>query len=415
MSRVAAELERQGFTTPLLIGGATTSKVHTAVKIAPRYSSSTVYVTDASRAVGVASQLLSAVQRDGYADAIREEYRGLQAQFEGKTARTQLVSIDQARANAAPIDWDAYIPPAPRAPGVTAFDDYPLEDLVSRIDWGPFFTAWELRGAYPAILDDDVVGEEARRLLRDAETMLARIVARKLLRARAVVGLFPANSHGDDIEVYTDESRQEVRMVIHCLRQQMQKPPGRPNSCLADFVAPRGRGIADYVGGFAVTAGIGVDEQVAAFDADQDDYNGILVKVLADRLAEALAERLHERVRKELWGYAPDETLDNDALIHEAYRGIRPAPGYPACPDHTEKGPLFALLDATRHTSLQLTESFAMFPTAAVSGYYFSHPDSAYFGVGRIGRDQVEDYAHRKGMDLPTAEQWLSPNLGYQP
>ena len=415
MCHVAAEMERQGFSTPLLIGGATTSKVHTAVKVAPGYSHPTVYVTDASRAVGVASQLLSPEQRDGYAAAVREEYLGLQTQYEGKTARTQLVPLEQARANAAQIDWDAYTPPTPRAPGVTGFDDYPLGDLVSRIDWSPFFTAWELRGAYPAILDDDVVGEEARRLLRDAEAMLARIVDEKLLRARAVVGLFPANADGDDIEVYTDESRREVRMVIHCLRQQMQKPPSRPNSCLADFVAPRGRGIADYVGGFAVTAGIGVDKLAAAYEADHDDYNSILVKVLADRLAEALAERLHERVRKELWGYAADETLDNEALIHEAYRGIRPAPGYPACPDHTEKGPLFELLDAPAHTGLALTESFAMFPTAAVSGFYFSHPQSAYFGVGRIGRDQAEDYARRKGMELATIEKWLSPNLGYQP
>ena len=415
MCHVAKEMERQGFDIPLLIGGATTSKVHTAVKIAPGYSNPTVYVTDASRGVGVASKLLSDDQNVDYKAAIRTEYEDIRKAHAGKTARTKLVKLQKAQANGMAIEWEGYTPPAPKVQGIQTFDDYSLEELVERIDWSPFFATWELAGQYPAILKDAIVGEEATRLLADAKAMLKRIVDEKLLSARAVIGLFPANRVGDDLEIYTDDTRTKVQTTIHCLRQQMEKPPGRPNFCLADFIAPKETGIADYVGGFAITTGIGVDELAANFEADYDDYNSILVKALADRLAEAFAEHMHERVRKEFWGYAADEALDNQSLIKEKYIGIRPAPGYPACPDHTEKGLLFDLLQVPDNAGITLTESFAMLPTAAVSGFYFSHPQSAYFGLGRIAKDQVQDYAARKGMDLATAERWLSPNLGYEP
>ena len=416
MSHVAKEMDRQEFTIPLLIGGATTSKIHTAVKIDPHYKHPVIYVTDASRAVGVASNLLSDDLRDPYVTGIAKDYDGIRTQHAGKQARARYASLTQARTNRFSIDWNTYIPPTPSFLGLKSFEDYSLDTLVDRIDWTPFFMAWELAGVYPAILKDEVVGEEACRLFDDAKTMLRRMIDERMVQACAVIGMFPANSTDDDsIEIYTDESRSEVRATIHCLRQQMEKPPGRPNMCLSDFIAPKASGVADYIGGFAVTGGIGVDEATKDFEQEHDDYSAIMVKALADRFAEAFAEHMHERVRKEFWGYASDEYLENDDLIREAYQGIRPAPGYPACPEHSEKGTLFELLDAPRHAGITLTDSFAMLPTAAVSGYYLSHPDSLYFGLGKITREQAENYAQRKAMDLATAERWLAPNLGYTP
>jgi 5-methyltetrahydrofolate--homocysteine methyltransferase len=337
----------------------------------------------------------------------------LRQQHEGKRARSRLVSLAAARQNKLAVDWRDYAPPAPTFLGLQRLDNYPLADLRPVIDWSPFFHAWELAGKFPAILDDPLVGETARSLHRDALEMLDEIIAEQRLTACAVFGFFPANSVGDDAALYTDESRQEELARLHFLRQQMERPPGRPNLCLADFVAPQESGLADYIGLFAVTAGIGLDEIVAEYEAQHDDYRAILAKALADRLAEAFAEHLHQRVRREFWGYAPDEALDNDALIAEQYQGVRPAPGYPACPDHTEKGTLFSLLDAPANVNMSLTENFAMLPTAAVSGYYFAHPQASYFGIGRIAKDQVEDYAARKGMTLEEAERWLAPVLGY--
>ncbi|HZF66953.1 MAG TPA: methionine synthase [Gemmatirosa sp.] len=415
MSFVAGEMERQGFTVPLLIGGATTSKVHTAVKIAPHYRQPVVHVLDASRAVGVAGSLLSDQLREQFVADVATDYEAVRVNRAGRRDAERLLPLEQARRNPVAIDWTAYAPPAPSFTGVRVFDAWPLEDLVPRIDWTPFFQTWELAGHYPAILEDPIVGSAARQLWADAQAMLARIVEGRQLTARAVVGLWPANATGDDVALYTDASRRERLATVHFLRQQQAKGDGRPNYCLADFVAPVESGLPDHLGGFAVTTGIGLDALVAAHEAAHDDYSAILAKALADRLAEALAERLHERVRAELWGYARGESLDNAALIREQYHGIRPAPGYPACPDHTEKGPLFALLGATERIGVRLTESFAMTPTAAVSGYYIGHPESRYFGIGKIGRDQVEDYARRKGMDVPTAERWLAPNLAFTP
>ncbi|HEX2217237.1 MAG TPA: methionine synthase, partial [Gemmatimonadales bacterium] len=415
MSFVAGEMQREGFELPLLIGGATTSRVHTAVKIEPRYHGPTVHVLDASRAVGVAGSLLSPGLKEGFVRQVRDEYGGIREQRAGRGPSERQASLAQARANRLTIDWRTTVPPTPCAPGVHVLDDYPLEELVDRIDWTPFFQTWELAGHYPAILQDPVVGAAARSLFDDARALLDRIVAERLLRARGVFGLFPASSVGDDIEIYrSEDDRREPLATIHTLRQQMNKPPGRPNLALADYVAPRESGVSDHVGAFAVTTGHGLDALVAEFQARHDDYGAILAKALADRLAEAFAERLHERVRKEFWGYAGDETLDNADLIRESYQGIRPAPGYPACPDHTEKRTLFDLLDVERKAGITLTESFAMSPTAAVSGYYFWHPEARYFGVGKIGRDQVEDYAKRKGMAVEDVERWLAPNLGYE-
>jgi 5-methyltetrahydrofolate--homocysteine methyltransferase len=414
MSFVAGELEREGFRVPLLIGGATTSRVHTAVKIAPNYHAPTVHVLDASRAVGVAGSLLSDALRPEFVEGVRSQYQEIREQRADRRPAERRQSLADARKNRLVIDWSARPVPAPCFTGVRVLDHYPLEELVERIDWTPFFQTWELAGHYPAILDDPTVGEAARSLYRDARGLLERIVGERLLRARGVVGFFPANSVGDDIELYADAGRAAPVGAIHSLRQQMLKPPGRPNLALADYVAPRESGVADHVGAFAVTAGTGLDELLAEFGAAHDDYNAILAKALADRLAEAFAERLHERVRTELWGYAGDETLENDQLIREEYQGIRPAPGYPACPDHTEKGELFRLLDAQRNAGIILTESYAMLPGAAVSGWYFWHPDARYFGVGKIERDQVEDYARRKGMDVATMERWLAPNLNYE-
>ncbi|MGH7525332.1 MAG: vitamin B12 dependent-methionine synthase activation domain-containing protein, partial [Gemmatimonadales bacterium] len=415
MSFVASELEREGFAVPLLIGGATTSRAHTAVKIEPNYHHGpTVHVLDASRAVGVASNLLSDTLRDDFVEGIRAEYQGVRESRADRKPAERRQPIADARRNRLAIDWSGVTPPEPCFTGARVLEDYPLADLVGRIDWTPFFQTWELAGHYPAILEDPVVGTAASSLFRDAQALLDRIVHQRLLRARGVFGFFPANSAGDDIEVYADGDRTDPVSVIHSLRQQMLKPPGRPNLALADFVAPRESGVADYVGGFAVTSGIGVDQLVAGFEAAHDDYNAILAKALADRLAEAFAERLHERVRTEFWGYARGETLPNEKLIREEYQGIRPAPGYPACPDHTEKRALFDLLHAEEHAGITLTESYAMTPAAAVSGYYFWHPQSQYFGVGKIERDQVEDYAKRKGMEVSTVERWLAPNLNYE-
>ncbi len=408
MAHVAAEMERQGFTQPLLIGGATTSRAHTAIKIAPNYSGTTVYVPDASRAVGVVSSLTSVEQGPDYRAGIAADYAKVREQHSRKQG-VQLVSLEAARANR--CRFTDHAPTKPKQLGVQALADYDLAALVPFFDWAPFFQTWDLAGSYPAILDDPTVGETARQVFADGQAMLERIVEEKWLTANGVYGLFPANAVGDDVELYTDESRQTLRLIWHNLRQQQARPEGKPNYCLSDFVAPKASGVADYIGAFAVTAGIGIEKKLAEFAAQHDDYNAILLKALADRLAEAFAEHLHQRVRREFWGYAADEAFSNKELIEEKYRGIRPAAGYPACPDHTEKGPLFALLDAERHTGMALTESFAMHPAASVSGFYLAHPEARYFAVTKIGRDQLEDYAKRKGMATAEAERWLAPVL----
>ncbi|MEH6825699.1 MAG: methionine synthase [Motiliproteus sp.] len=416
MVHVAKELERRGLKIPLMIGGATTSKMHTAVKIEPAYSAPTVYVHNASRSVGVASALLSAHKRDNYTAEIRQEYAEARERHYAKVKDARRVNLAKARENKQPIDWASYSPPPPNLLGVQVFADYDIAELAAYIDWTPFFHSWELKGRYPQILTHETMGEEATKLFDDAQAMLADIIAHKKLRAQAVVGLFPANQIGDDdIRIFSDASRNAELMTVHQLRQQTQKGNGKYNHCLADYVAPLESGKADYIGGFAVTTGIGLDAMVATFEADHDDYQAIMAKALADRLAEAFAERLHERVRREFWGYAADEVISNDDRIAEQYQGIRPAPGYPACPDHTEKELLWQLLDAEANTGITLTESYAMLPTAAVSGWYFAHPDSQYFGVAKIAEDQVEDYAQRKGMEMKIMERWLAPNLGYEP
>jgi 5-methyltetrahydrofolate--homocysteine methyltransferase len=438
MSHVAKEMQRQEFHVPLLIGGATTSRAHTALKIEPHYKSPTVWVKDASRAVGVAQSLISKELVDEFLAKVRAEYAEIRERHKDRGATKRLVTLEKARAQRFDGDWANYVPPAPRKPGITVFDDYPLDELIERIDWTPFFNAWELSGRYPAIITDAVVGEQASELYRDAREMLKKIVAEKWLTAHGVIGFWQANSVGDDVALSLlplageggaaapDEGTLAKRSLtptplpqageglkLHFLRQQADKPADRPDFCLADFVAPKASGVADWIGGFAVTAGIGIEKHLERFEREHDDYSSILLKALADRLAEAFAERLHERVRREYWGYAPGEALDNDALINEKYRGIRPAPGYPACPDHTEKTTLFELLDATKNTGIELTEGFAMYPAAAVSGWYFSHPGSQYFVVGRLTREQVEDYAKRKGWTLAQAERWLAPSLDY--
>jgi len=448
MSHVARELQRQGFATPLLIGGATTSRAHTALKIDPHYKAPTVWVKDASRAVGVAQSLISPELRTPFVAANDGDYAEIRARHRNKGDGKRLVSLEKARGQKFDGGWQDYAPPAPRAPGITVLDDYPLAELVEYIDWTPFFSTWELAGRFPAILDDAVVGAQARELYRDARAMLQRIVDERWLTAKGVFGLWPANSVGDDVIVSLPPpgkgarradagkaasttsaisqaspprspaplpGEEEPQATLHFLRQQADKPVERPDFCLADFIAPRDSGRQDWIGAFAVTAGLGIEPHVARFEADHDDYNAILLKALADRLAEAFAERLHQRVRTEFWGYAADETLDNDALIAEGYRGIRPAPGYPACPEHSEKATLFRLLDAPGHAGMSLTESFAMLPAAAVSGYYFSHPRSQYFVVGRVSKEQAEDYARRKGVSLAQAERWLAANLDYDP
>ena len=355
----------------------------------------------------------SETRKAAYVSDIAAEYEGVRDRYRNRDSEANQHPLAEARANGFSGDWTSYIPPTPSFLGVQTFDSYDLAELTSYIDWTPFFRTWELAGKYPDILDDPTVGSAARELFKDAQAMLQRLVGEQWLTARATFGFFPANAVGDDVEVYTDESRQTVRTTVHFLRQQMSKSAGRTNYCLADFVAPKDSGAADFIGGFAVTAGLGIEDKLAEFKATHDDYSGIMLQALADRLAEAFAERLHERVRKEFWGYAPDENLDSEAMIKEAYHGIRPAPGYPACPDHSEKPELFRLLDAEKNAGIKLTESFAMLPGASVSGYYFSHPESQYFGLGRIGRDQVADYAERRGVSVEQAERWLSPNLAY--
>jgi len=415
MAHVASEMQRRQMTHPLLIGGATTSRAHTAVKIEPGYSGgAVVHVKDASRAVGVTTKLLSDELRGGFASKIRDEYATVRERHRERQAGMEWLDLPAARENKFNTDWISYVPPTPQRLGIEVFDDYPLEELIDYIDWTPFFVAWELAGKYPRILDDEIVGAQARELHHDALTMLDDIVSNHRLQARAVIGLYPANSVGDDdIELSASEHGNGEIAIVHTLRQQSKKPAGQPNFALADFVAPKDSAVTDYLGAFAVNAGFGLEEMVEKFEADHDDYHAIMAKALADRLAEALAERMHVRIRREYWGYTSDEGLDNNALISEKYQGIRPAPGYPACPDHTEKPMLWNLLDVEKNIGVRLTESFAMVPTAAVCGWYFSHPESRYFGVGKINRDQVRDYAKRKGMDTKETERWLGPNLGY--
>jgi len=450
MSHIAKEMQRQQFHLPLLIGGATTSRAHTALKIEPHYKSPTVWVKDASRAVGVAQSLISKELVDEFLAKIRAEYVEIRERHKDRGPNKRLVTLEHARGQGFCGNWETYTPPVPNQPGITVLDDYPLDELIERIDWTPFFNTWELSGHYPQIFDDAVVGKQARELFDDAQAMLKQIVAEKWLTARGVIGLWPAARVGDDVEILplpqaelgaegrgegeaprnsrppqqvdaqpphpTLSPEQAPRgLKLHFLRQQADKPPGRPDFSLADFIAPQDSGVRDWIGAFAVTAGIGIERKLQEFEKTHDDYSSILLKALADRLAEAFAERLHERVRKEFWGYASDEALENDDLVAEKYRGIRPAPGYPACPDHTEKATLFGLLDAPKNAGIELTESFAMYPASAVSGWYFSHPDSQYFVVGRVSKEQVEDYAKRKNWTLQEAERWLAPNLDYDP
>ncbi len=413
MVHVAKEMTREGFEVPLLIGGATTSKAHTAVKIAPSYARGVVHVLDASRAVGVVGSLISHTQRHEFVNKVRDDYERVRQSHHERGAKP-LLSFAHARGNRLQSDWAKTDIPTPARVGIQTISDQSLVELIPYIDWSPFFHTWELKGRYPTILDDSTVGPKAKELYDDARRLLDEIVQKRQLKAKGVYGLFPAASLGDDIELYQDTSRKTVLTTVHHLRQQSEKPTGQPNLSLADYVAPKESDRRDHIGAFAVTAGIGLDELCRRFDRDHDDYNSIMAKALADRLAEAFAEFLHARVRKE-WGYGKDEGLTNDDLIRERYRGIRPAPGYPACPDHTEKRLLFDLLQVERQAEITLTESFAMLPTASVSGFYFAHPEAKYFSVGKVGKDQVEDYARRKGMDLRTVERWLSPNLNYEP
>ncbi|MCX6395104.1 MAG: B12-binding domain-containing protein, partial [Propionibacteriales bacterium] len=415
MVNFAVEMEREGLTIPLLIGGVTTSRAHTAVKISPRRAGPVIWVKDASRSVPVAAALLDDKQRPALLEATEQDYASLRERHAEKNDRPML-TLQKARANRTPIEWDGYIPPVPaQGLGVREFEDYDLAELREYIDWQPFFNAWEMKGKFPDILNNPASGEAARKLYDDAQDMLDRLIKERWLTANGVIGFFPANAVGDDIEVYSDASRSEVVQVLRNLRQQGEHRDGVPNRSLGDFVAPKDTGLEDYVGAFAVTAGLGSQDKILEFKADIDDYSAILLESIADRLAEAFAERMHERVRKEFWGYQPDEALDNEALIGERYVGIRPAPGYPACPEHTEKATLWELMAVQDRTGIELTESMAMWPGAAVSGWYFSHPQSQYFVVGRLAQDQVADYATRKGWSLKEAERWLGPNLGYNP
>jgi 5-methyltetrahydrofolate--homocysteine methyltransferase len=414
MVHVAKEMQRQDFALPLMIGGATTSRAHTAVKIDLNYDHPVIHVKDASRAVGISTRLLNVDMKKELTEEIKKDYAIVRERHAGKQAKINWLTIEKARANRVSIDWDNYTPPVPKKLGIEVFEDYPLQELADCIDWTPFFIAWELAGKYPRILTDKVVGEEASKLHEDAKAMLDKIIKEKWFSAKGVFGLFPANSIGhDDIEIYADDNRKGLLAMAHSLRQQTQKPPGQPNFALADFIAPEETHIKDYIGAFAVATGFGMEEKITQFEDDHDDYSAIILKALADRLAEAFAEKLHQRVRKEFWGYGSSEALENEDLIAEKYQGIRPAPGYPACPDHTEKPLIWDLLKVEENTGISLTESYAMYPTAAVSGLYFSHQQSRYFGLGKINKDQVQDYAHRKGMSLQEIERWLSPNLGY--
>ncbi len=415
MVHVAKEMEREGFKIPLLIGGATTSKTHTAVKIEPQYSNATVHVLDASRAVAVASALLGENEdtKKEFKEGITKEYVRVRELRGNRKSNKKYLTLNKARENKIQIDWKNYSPVQPAFTGVKVFENYNLEELTQYIDWTPFFSTWQLRGKFPEILKDEVIGKEAQKLYNDARSMLRQIIDEKWLTAQAVVGIFPANNVGDDIEIYENDDRKEVKTIARHLRQQRQKAPGQFNNCLADFTAPKESGLNDYIGGFAVTSGIGIEKWVKKFEEEHDDYNAILLKALADRLAEAFAERMHERVRKEFWGYANGESLDNESLVAEKYQGIRPAPGYPACPEHTEKRTLFDLLEVEKNTEIKLTESFAMYPAAAVSGWYFGHPESKYFGLGEIAKDQIKDYAERKNMNVEEVERWLAPVLNY--
>jgi 5-methyltetrahydrofolate--homocysteine methyltransferase len=406
-------MERLGLTLPLLIGGATTSENHTAVKIAPHYSGPVIHVKDASRGVGVCRSLLDSRVKEDFVRTTRERYEKVREEFYASQSQKRYLPIAEARERGMKTEWQKREVIKPSFLGTRVFDDYDLKDIRTHIDWSPFFMTWELNGKFPQILNHPKMGEEAKRLYQDAQTLLDKIIAEKLLTARSVIGFFPAASVGDDIEIYKDDERQEILTVFHTLRQQMVKHDDKPYYALADFIAPKETGLKDYIGGFAVTAGIGTDVLCAKYEVDHDDYQSILVKAIADRLAEAFAERMHERVRREFWGYVPEENLTNEELIQCRYQGIRPAPGYPACPDHTEKALLFDLLKVTPAVGISLTESFAMMPASSVSGIYFSHPDSKYFWLGKIAQDQVEDLARRKAMPLADLERWLSPNLGY--
>ena len=414
MIHAAAEMQRLKLQTPLLIGGATTSKIHTAVKIDPAYGGPVVHVTDASRSVGVVGRLMTPAARPQYIQEMKNEYAQARTDYGNKTAKVVYVGLEQARQNRLVVDWEKFRPVKPVKPGLHVLDNYSLETLARYIDWSPFFHTWELRGRYPQILDDATVGTEARKLFDDAQKLLKQICKEKWLQAKAVFGIFPANSVEDDIEIYTDEKRNRIATVFHMLRQQADRPAGHPNLALSDYVAPKATGIPDYLGGFACTAGLGIEKPLQQFEKDQDDYNAIMIKALADRLAEAFAEHLHERVRKEFWGYGAQEKLTNEDLIRGQYRGIRPAPGYPACPEHSEKRLLFDWLNAEKNASMQLTEHFAMLPAAAVCGFYFGYEKAQYFAVGKLDRDQIEDYARRKGVTAETAEKWLSPYLTYE-
>jgi 5-methyltetrahydrofolate--homocysteine methyltransferase len=413
MVHVAKEMQRRGFTIPLMIGGATTSRVHTAVKIAPHYEYPVVHVNDASRSVPVVGSLISKDNRDEFVKKVNEDYERIRVQHAGANAMNKYIPVTEARKNQSVINWNDFNLAAPSFIGNKSFTDYPLTDLVSYIDWTPFFHSWEMKGSYPKILSDPEKGSEATKLFNDAQQMLKKIVDENWLQANAVIGLYPANAVGDDIEVYADDARNKVITKFHTLRQQTKKPEGQANIALSDFIAPKSTGKKDFIGAFAVTTGGGIDARVKKFEDDNDDYSAIMLKALADRLAEAFAERMHERVRTEFWGYASEEHLSKEQLIKEEYCGIRPAPGYPAQPDHTEKNQLFTLLDVEKATGIYLTESLAMVPTAAVSGLYFAHPDAHYFGLGKIAKDQVEDYAKRKGLSLEETERWLSPVLAY--
>jgi 5-methyltetrahydrofolate--homocysteine methyltransferase len=439
MVNLANEMERQGFELPLMIGGATTSKIHTAVKIDPKYHGTVVYVADASRAVGVAGNLISNDKKAAFHKECKEEYDAMRIKRASNQRVKKTATLQQARSNPVKIDWQNYQPPKPaifqgkiehdlvkgdytfekleNGSVILQFDNYPLDDLAEIFDWTPFFRSWELAGRYPAILTDEVVGEEASKLLVDAKEMLVKIIAEKWLTGKAVLGFFPSNSVGDDLHLYNDDSRNDMHTTLYHLRQQMDRNPAQnqqPNFCLADYIAPTDSGKEDWLGGFAVSTGFDIEEHIERFRKDHDDYNIILLEALADRFAEALAEKMHELTRKVFWGYVADEVLSNEEVIKEKYQGIRPAPGYPACPEHTEKGTLWELLNPEERIGIKITESFAMWPAAAVSGWYFSHPDSRYFGIGKIQKDQAEDYAKRKGWSLEKAEKWLGPVLGYE-
>ncbi|HKK24045.1 MAG TPA: vitamin B12 dependent-methionine synthase activation domain-containing protein, partial [Gracilimonas sp.] len=399
---------------PLLIGGATTSRLHTAVKIDPEYDGSIVHVLDASRAVTMAGDIINPKKKDQLKKQIKVEYSGLRKQHESRQNSKKLVTFEEAKSNGVKIDWSGYKPVKPTFIGRKVFSDYPVAELRNYIDWSPFFRTWMLTGKYPDILDDETVGEQAQALYEDAQSLIDRIIKEDLLKAKGVIGFYPAISYGDDVKLLKDSGSNIEQTTFHFLRQQNRKRSGQPNSSLADFIAPKETGIEDYMGFFAVTAGIGIEKMISEFEAAHDDYNIILVKAVADRLAEAFAERMHERVRKEFWAYSEEESYSNEDLIAEKYKGIRPAPGYPACPDHTEKRTLFDLLNVEEEANIELTESFAMYPASSVSGFYLSHPESRYFRVGNIGEDQVTEYAKRKSVPKEEVEKWLSPIIDYQ-